>query len=152
MTRNIQIVVGSVMGTAQEVAETVHDVLQGHGHKVETLEQFEVGQLDLEPSTTLIVCTSNTGMGELPRNINPFYQHLLNDTPSIDGKEFAVINLGDSSYPNFGQTGQVLYESLVNIGAKPISDTAIFDDQVIEDYEAESTRWANNFTQTLSTQ
>src|SRR5690606_40374870 len=94
----IHIIVGSVMGTALEVAQAVQQIFSAAGHDVRVNADFRKGQLDENPGEVILICTSNTGMGDLPLNIVPFYEHLKNDFPRIAGRRYGVINLGDSSY------------------------------------------------------
>lgn len=131
---NIHIVVGSVMGTAYGVAFSVKAVLEGLGHSVNIIEHFKPdnfpgGNLShcLSDGSLVLVCTSNTGMGDLPESIASFYTHLINDNPPIYGLRYGLINLGDSSYPNFGEAGIRLDETLSDLGARRIGDLLTLD-------------------------
>lgn len=146
---NIQIIVGSVMGTALEVAETVKQTLEGMGHSIRINPQFVAGQLTDTDDEVFIVCTSNTGMGDLPANIAPLHAHLTNDFPNIAGKQFGLINLGDSSYPNFAQAGQTLENALVDIGAQRLGDPLVLDAIYVSDYDDEAQDWALAWGQLL---
>ena len=108
----IHIIVGSVMGTALEVAQAVAQSLRSAGHETRLNPAFSKGQLEQNPAEIILIVTSNTGMGDLPMNIAPLYAHLKNDYPRIAGRRYGVINLGDSSYPNFAQAGKTLDEDL----------------------------------------
>ena len=92
----IQIIVGSVMGTALGVAQTLQQTLANSGHQVSINTLFQRGQLNADPKEILLICTSNTGSGDLPMNIVPFYEHLKNDYPMIAGRRYGLVNLGDS--------------------------------------------------------
>lgn len=146
------IVVGTVMGTAQEVAEIFADEVSKLNHTAEINANFKVGDLTpvLENDAILIVCSSNTGMGDLPENIFGFYQHLTNDFPRIADKHFAQINLGDSSYPNFGQAGQTLADALSDIGAKPILPMLTFDASEGNNYNTDIRMWLKDLPINLS--
>lgn len=128
----IHIIVGSVMGTAQHVAEQAATALTAAGHGVEINTHFRAGELPTG-NEVLLICTSNTGMGDLPANIAPLLLHLTNDYPRIAGQRFAIITLGDSSYPNFAQAGHTLVAALEDLGAVALQDMlvvdAIYDDQ-----------------------
>lgn len=124
------------MGTALEVAQYAHQHLTSRGHKCRLNTNFSAGELAQATQEITLVCTSNTGMGDLPANIAPLLSHLSSDYPNIAGAKFAVINLGDSSYPNFAQAGNTLHEALLDLGATPINQMlvidAIYDDDPIE--------------------
>lgn len=122
----VQIIVGSVMGTALEVAQNMEQALIALDHQVQINPQFRKDHLS-DPLEVLLICTSNTGMGDLPMNIIPFYQHLTNDYPRLVGRRYGVVNLGDSSYPNFAQAGKTLDDALADLGAERIGEPLVLD-------------------------
>lgn len=145
----IHIIVGSVMGTALEVAQTLEQTLTAAGHQVRVNPSFVRGQLDENPVDVILICTSNTGMGDLPQNIVPFYEHLKNDYPNVAGRRYGVINLGDSSYPNFAQAGNTLDEALADLGAQRIGEPLVLDAMYIDEPTAEARAWAQVWSQQL---
>ena len=144
---NFYIIVGTVMGTAQEVAESFLNEIQTLGHSGQITLGFKAGDLDAHSDSIILICSSNTGMGDLPQNIQALYTHLTSDFPRIAGRPYALVNLGDSSYPNFGQAGQTLHEAMLDIGAVSISPMLTFDattDHVAEDsYDKKIREWAH---------
>lgn len=132
----VQIIVGTVTGNALEAAQITADYLTAKGHEVRVNPQFNAGDLHNMEQEFTIICTSNTGMGDLPANIAPLSAHLATDYPKIAGCKYGVINLGDSSYPNFAQAGRTLDEQLLDLGAAPLIDMliidAIYDDDLTE--------------------
>lgn len=146
---NIPIFVGTVMGTSLNVAETISKHLQNEHHTTHLIAQFEPSEYSLENCDLALVCTSNTGMGDLPANIQPLYRHLTTDLPRIAGLTFAIISLGDSSYPNFAQAGQTLEHAFLDLGAKRIGEHKILDALLVEDYQVEALTWAQQLSQLL---
>lgn len=136
------------MGTALEVAQAVAATLEGCGHTVKINPQFQPGQLD-DPDEVLLVCTSNTGMGDLPANIAPLYAHLVTDFPPIAGRRYGIINLGDSSYPNFAQAGVTLDEALADLGAQRVGEPLVLDAILTDDHADEACDWAMQWEQLL---
>lgn len=134
---NIHLVVGSVMGTALELAEYCSTLLINHTVRINSA--FSPGQLN--PSDVLLVCTSNTGVGDLPHNIGPLLIHLTNDYPAIAGLRFGIINLGDSSYPSFAQAGQKIDEALTDIGAIRIGEPLVIDKQETDNPKELARQW-----------
>ncbi len=122
----IQILVGTVMGTAQGVAEFLQKELC-NDHDVEVNLEPTIADLTRDENEFLVFCTSNTGSGDLPDNILPLYVGLKNEFPRIAYRQYALINLGDSSYPTFGQAGHDLDAALQDIGAAPVADTLTID-------------------------
>ena len=139
---NIHIIVGTVMGTALEVAETISESLEGNGHSVQIHTQFKKDILNQDPDDILLICTSNTGMGDLPQNIIPFYEHLTQDYPPIAGRQYGLVNLGDSSYPNFAQAGKTLDEAMQDLGAQRLGEPLVLDAIYVSDYDDEAESWA----------
>lgn len=58
--------------------------------------------------------------------IKPFYSLC---SPHNTGIHFAVLGLGDSSYPKFNFVGKRLYQRLIDLGATPIIRRGDADDQ-----------------------
>lgn len=147
------IVVGTVMGTAQEVAESFLSEIQTLGHSGQVTLEFKAGDLEAHSDSVILICSSNTGMGDIPENIQPLYTHLKTDFPKIAGRPYALVNLGDSSYPNFGQAGQTLHEAMLDIGAISISPMLTFDamtDYISDDsYDNKIREWAHSLITTI---
>jgi len=127
------------MGTAAGVARSVQTALEGFGHEVRLVENFEAQQFDLK--SIILVCTSNTGMGDLPENITPFYNHLVTQYPAIAGTPYGIINLGDSSYPNFAEAGKLMDDTLADLGARRLGEPLVLDAILVDDHEQEAATW-----------
>lgn len=138
---SVQIIVGTVMGTALNVALTIKSALENFGHGVQVTEHFRVGDLAMNDSI-ILVCTSNTGMGDIPANLTGFYAHIVNERPEMTGRAYNVVNLGDSSYPNFGEAGKLIDTSLKELGGHRLGDMFIMDAILVDDYEEEAEHWA----------
>ncbi len=123
---SIQIIVGSVMGTAQGVADYLHKELSAQ-HTVEVNNSASSADLVRNADELLLFCTSNTGSGDLPENIVPVYNALRTEFPNIAYRKYGLINLGDSSYPTFGEAGRLLDEALLDIGAQRLGDILTID-------------------------
>ena len=134
---NIHLVVGSVMGTALKIAEYCSILLVNHTVRINSA--FRPGQLN--PNEILLVCTSNTGVGDLPHNILPLLVHLTNDYPAIAGLRYGIINIGDSSYPSFAQAGQKIDEALIDIGAVRVGEPLVIDNQENDDPKELTRQW-----------
>lgn len=132
---NVHIIVGSVMGNAARVAQHIAEQLSEYGHEVKVNTQVTPDALN-NGNEFLLICTSNTGMGDPPANIAPLLVHLQNDCPNIAGRRYAIVNLGDSSYPNFAQAGKTFDEAFTDLGAvralEPLIIDAIYDDDPLE--------------------
>ncbi|ABD80735.1 flavodoxin domain-containing protein [Saccharophagus degradans] len=149
MSRPVHIVVGSVMGTALNVATEVAKVLETLGHNVRISPAFDGNNLYQTEDEVLLICTSNTGMGDLPENILPLYALLTQTPPNIAGRHYGLINLGDSSYPNFAQAGTTLDEAMADIGATRVGTPCVLDAIYVDEPEEEACDWAKKWAQLL---
>ena len=137
------IVVGTVTGTALDVATSVSDSLRAAGHTAALNDNYQVGDIDrhTDTNTVLLLCTSNTGMGDLPDNIATLLSELSNTPPNIYGRSYTVINLGDSSYNTFAGAGKILDEAFSDLGCNRLGEPLIIDAMETTDPVAASAIW-----------
>ena len=146
---SIQILIGSVYGAAEQVAEIAAEKLREHGHLV-TLNTYARAQdLTRDADEILLLCHSNTGSGELPDNILPIYLHLTRDYPRIAGKRYGVINLADSSYSTFNEAGRMLDAAFADLGSVRIGEPLVIDACVGDDADAMTREWVDEWTKLL---
>lgn len=143
----IHIIIGSVTGTALEVGKTAHAICAGFGDDVILHENFEAARFD--PKQAMLICTSNTGMGDLPANIVPFYTFLTSQYPQMYQTPYGLINLGDSSYPDFAKAGYTLDAALSDLGAQRLGDVLVMDACDIDDHQAAASQWITHWRQQL---
>lgn len=111
----IALIVGSVYGGAQYVAEQAQALLAGMGHELMLYEEPVLDDiLTFDPQLWLVI-TSTTGQGDIPDNLLPFYLDVKNRFPLLTGKQYTVVALGDSSYETFCGAGEQLRELLAEI-------------------------------------
>ncbi|MDQ2075216.1 flavodoxin domain-containing protein [Marinimicrobium sp. ABcell2] len=145
----IQILVGSVGGTASKVAEFVAQVARDNRHQVSINAAPKTEDLLRDPDEVLLICTSNTGAGDLPANVLPLYIQLNTEYPPIAGRRYGLINLGDSSYSTFGEAGQRLDEAFADLGAIRQDPPLILDASSGLDPEEEAREWAQAWLESL---
>jgi len=146
---SIQILIGSVYGGAEQVAEIAAEQLRELGHEVSLNTYARPEDLMRDANEILLLCHSNTGAGELPDNIQPIYLHITRDYPRIAGKRYGVINLGDSSYSSFNEAGRALDAAFADLGAVRIGEPLVIDACVGDDAEAIARDWANEWSTLL---
>ncbi|MGS2720964.1 FMN-binding protein MioC [Paraglaciecola aestuariivivens] len=108
-----EIIVGSVLGATEYVADALQEVLHSQSHQAEV--HLTPTLADLDNQAIWLVCTSTHGAGDLPDNIQPLYEQLKNQ--NLTNCSFLVVGLGDSSYDTFCQGSIKMQEYLVNAGA-----------------------------------
>lgn len=118
---SISIFAGSVYGNAQHVAEEVHEMLSSKGIESEVFSDPQTS--DFTNANSVLVITSTTGQGDVPPNLELFYSDLRDDFPLMNGKPFAVVGLGDSSYgDSFCGGGRQFFELLSELQGKAVAD------------------------------
>ncbi|GGY67827.1 sulfite reductase [Cellvibrio zantedeschiae] len=146
---SIQILIGSIYGGAEQVAEIAAARLRELDHEVSLNTYARPQDLVRDSNEVLLLCHSNTGAGELPDNIQPIYLHLTRDYPRIAGKRYGVINLGDSSYSTFNEAGRMLDAAFADLGAVRIGEPLVLDACSGDSPEALTLHWVNTWAQQL---
>ncbi len=142
----IRIIVGTVYGTAQFVAEELRDALDGH--HVQIVEQAR-GETLVSDIDILIVCTATTGTGDLPDTMQALYQDLQSTPRALTELEFAVVALGDSSYlDSYCGAGETMQACLMDLGAKPLAPEPLrIDAALTMTPEEEAVPWVTQLVQ-----
>lgn len=146
----IQILVGSVTGNAQRIAELASEVLEHKGHQVTINDYAQVEDLVRSPDEILLICTSNTGAGDLPDNLQPLYVQMTREFPAIAGRQYGVINLGDSSYTTFGEAGRAIDAAFADLGAQRIGEPLVLDACSGDDPEEAAQEWLSTWSSLLA--
>ena len=121
---NFEIIVGSVLGASEYVADAVQASLQEHGHSVLTVHlQPELSEID--QNSIWVIVTSTHGAGDLPDNIQPFALQL--EKQNLTELSFLVVGLGDSSYDTFCNGAMQMQDILQNAGAKLLAPAIHID-------------------------
>jgi flavodoxin len=123
---SISIFAGSVYGNAQFVAEEVHDMLGAQGIESEVFTDPETS--DFTDAESVLVITSTTGQGDVPPNLELFHSDLSDTLPLMNGKPFAVVALGDSSYgESFCGGGRQFFSLLSELQGTPVAEMFAVD-------------------------
>ncbi len=145
----IQVIVGSVNGTAEKAAHAVAHVLNHQGHQVRVSDEPSVQELQRDAEEVFLVCCSTTGEGELPRNIYPLYLALDDRAVDLNGRLYGVIALGDSGYQHFAQGGYMMENAFYASGAKRVGDVCVLDAKKVANHPLEAAQWANEWVASL---
>lgn len=123
MSQHLSIVVGSVLGASEYVAEALEQIAQKAGYT--TTLQFEPDLKALETQGKWLICTSTHGAGELPENIQSFARDL--ESVDLSGVQAYIVGLGDSSYDTFCFGAIEMEKRLQTAGAKLIAEPLHID-------------------------
>ncbi|MCC2618158.1 flavodoxin domain-containing protein [Aestuariibacter halophilus] len=132
--------VGSVYGNAEHVADECRTVLEKHGHSATVYMDPSIS--DFEKADAVLMISSTTGQGDIPPNLEFFIMDLRDKLPLMNGKPFAVVGLGDSSYGDtFCGAGKQIFEVMLECQGKPVADLFIVDAMETLEPEAEVLPW-----------
>jgi flavodoxin len=145
----IQIIVGSVFGGAEQIAEIAALKLRELGCEVTINTYASATDIIRDSDEVLLLCHSNTGAGDLPDNILPIYLHLTRDYPRLAGKRYGVINLGDSSYSTFNDAGRMLDAAFADLGAVRIGEPLVLDACSGDDPQPLTIAWVTDWAKKL---
>ncbi len=123
MSKHFEIIVGTMLGAAEYVADAIAEKLDasGHTHTIHAEPNLD----EIKTESTWIVCTSTHGAGELPDNIQPFAKQL--EGADLSAVNAYVIGLGDTSYDTFCFGAKEMEKHIKNAGGTLITDALYID-------------------------
>jgi len=123
LSLNLTILVGTMTGTAEMVAQEVQTVLEasGRGVSIRMMDDLDAGVF--QPGGTFLVCTSTYGQGDVPDNAQEFFASLECKRPDLSAVSYGLIALGDTTYKDTFCEGGVRFDNLLtNLGARRIGE------------------------------
>ena len=147
MSKHFEIIVGTMLGASEYVADAIAEKLSALGHSYTIHPEPNLD--DIKTQSTWVVCTSTHGAGELPDNIQPFAKQL--DNQSLSNTAFLVVGLGDSSYDTYCHGSIHMENTLQQANAKLLSPAFhidVLNHPIPEDRAVEwLTNWLENNAQ-----
>lgn len=146
MSNEVKILVGTMTGTAELVADEIVEVLEEKGAETEILLMDDLKPDQLDTGPLYIICTSTYGNGDIPDNAQAFYEALESEKPDLSGLHYGVFALGDRTYMQTfcfgGKKFDELFEKLgaTRLGARKEHDASSGD--LPEDIAAD---WADGW-------
>ena len=129
MPLDLTILVGTMTGTAESVAQTLELVLDDGETNVtvrpmdglDAPSAFAGGKL-------FLICTSTYGQGDVPDNAKHLYESLQSARPDLTEIRYGVIALGDRTYlDTFCNGGKRFDAILAELGARRVGDILCHD-------------------------
>ncbi len=141
----LNILYGTDTGNSKKVAQQLVQLAKQNGitTKALSLDQYKYAQFTQEEHVFIIMSTH--GEGEPPEAAKKFYDALHQETASLAHLKYAVLALGDKSYPLFCKAGEDINNRLQTLGAMPIVALEMCD----VDFEQTAKKWSNTAIQSL---
>lgn len=128
MGLNLTILVGTMTGTAEMVAQEVETALQAAGHSVSNRMMDDLDADVFAGGGVFLICTSTYGQGDVPDNAQEFIASLERERPDLSAVTYGVIALGDLTYKDtFCQGGLRFDKLLTELGALRVGDVLKHD-------------------------
>ena len=143
----IDLVVGTVYGSAMLVAETLAEHLQQVGHVCQIFDEAVLE--DIDASRFLLLITATTGQGDIPPNLQPLATALADRAPYMKGWRYALVAMGDSSYEHFCGAGRRLDELLQELAAEALVPRLEIDATVEDEPEVAALAWLKTWENRL---
>ena len=112
------IIYGTETGNSKKVASNLLATFRQHKIQAKAIDIFQYDVAKLEKESLVLFIMSTQGEGEFPQNAVAFYEKLKASNANLSKVSFAVLGLGDLSYPLFCNAGILLNEVLAEKGAK----------------------------------
>jgi len=140
------IIYGTESGNSKKVALNLQSFLKKKsvGSKVFDASQYPLHKFEKEELVLLIMSTQ--GEGEPPASAQKFYDFLHQEGLTFPNLRYAVLALGDSSYPLFCKAGEDIDIQLSNFQAKRLMDVHKCD----IDFEEPSNLWITSLFEAVS--
>ncbi len=124
----LTLLVGTMTGTAQLVAQELELVWDDGEVQVETLLMDQLDSTVFQRDGVFLIVTSTYGQGDVPDNAKNLYEDLKAKRPDLSRVRYGVFGLGDRTYAetfNFG--GKRFDEVLGELGARRIGERVQHD-------------------------
>ncbi|MGL6124121.1 MAG: FMN-binding protein MioC, partial [Shewanella sp.] len=106
----IEVIVGTTLGSAEYVADEMMAQLTAQGHQVQV--HLIPILCEIDTHALWIIVSSTHGAGDLPDNIQPFFNEITEQKPDLSQVNFALCAIGDSSYDTFCQGPEKLISAI----------------------------------------
>lgn len=143
----IEVIVGTTLGSAEYVADEMMAQLTDQGHQVQV--HLTPTLYEIDTHALWIIVSSTHGAGDLPDNIQPFFNEITEQKPDLSQVNFALCAIGDSSYDTFCQGPEKLISAIQDCDAKAFVDKIQIDVQLDPVPEDPALAWLAQWQQEI---
>ena len=146
---SVTVLSASQTGNARKVAEDLLSRLQAYGLTARLVAAADYKPKSLADEQLLLLVTSTQGEGEPPEEAVSLHKFLFGKkAPQLVGLPFAVLGLGDSSYPQFCGAARAFDERLAALGG-----TRLLERQDCDlDFQAAADAWLDRIVPVVAQQ
>jgi sulfite reductase alpha subunit-like flavoprotein len=128
MALELRILVGTMTGTAQLVAQEVELTLDDGDTRVQTKLMDGLDASEFSEGGLFLICSSTYGQGDVPDNAKNLYESLKSVRPDLSGVQYGVIALGDRTYAETFCNGGRRFDAILSeLGARRIGEIMLHD-------------------------
>jgi MioC protein len=125
---DITILVGTMTGTAEMVAQEVQQALETAGHQANIQVMDNLDADVFQGGGTFLICTSTYGAGDVPDNAQALFTSVETERPDLSKVTYGVIALGDSTYRDTFCHGGIRFDRiLTELGARRVGEILMHD-------------------------
>src|SRR5450755_1918954 len=120
---NLTILVGTMTGTAEMVAQEVQTALEAGGHAVSIHMMDDLDASVFDSGGAFLICASTYGQGDVPDNAQALYASLETERPDLSAVTYGVIALDDLTYKDTFCEGGMRFDNLLTeLGARRVGE------------------------------
>ncbi len=131
----LTVLYGTESGNAEELADRAVKAAKKKGFKAVMKNMADSDPASLAKEENLLVIVSTWGEGDAPETAVSYHKQFMEGDYKLDGVNYSVCALGDTSYEQFCEIGKQFDARLEALGAKRISPRVDCDVDYEESYE-----------------
>ncbi len=143
----LTVIYASESGNSEKLAGDVAKLARKQGFKPKVVDFADLDVATLPKAGKLVAIAATWGEGEPPARAVRAYGELMGEgAPRLEGVEFAVLSLGDTSYAEFCAIGKALDARFEALGGKRAAERADLD----LDFETPAAEWIKGTLKALA--
>jgi sulfite reductase alpha subunit-like flavoprotein len=128
MALELTILVGTMTGTAQLVAQELELTLDDGETQVQTKPMDGLDAGVFSGGGLFLICSSTYGQGDVPDNAKNLYESLHRVRPDLSSVQYGVIALGDRTYAETFCNGGKRFDAILSeLGARRTGEIMLHD-------------------------